>query len=36
MMKTSYKPFKKVAQASGELFNSIVCAGKIFDLLDRR
>ncbi|MGI6393522.1 MAG: ABC transporter transmembrane domain-containing protein [bacterium] len=36
MMKTSYKPFKKVAKASGELFNSLVCAGKIFDLLDRR
>lgn len=35
MMKTSYKPFKKVAQASGELFNSIVCAEKIFKLLDR-
>jgi ATP-binding cassette, subfamily B, bacterial MsbA len=35
MMKTSYKPFKKVAQASGELFNSLVCAEKIFDLLDR-
>ena len=35
MMKTSYKPFKKVAQASGELFNSLVCAEKIFKLLDR-
>lgn len=35
MMKTSYKPFKKVAQASGELLNSVVCAEKIFKLLDR-
>ena len=36
MMKTSYKPFKKVAEASGDLFNSVVCAEKIFKLLDRR
>ncbi|HRZ80037.1 MAG TPA: ABC transporter transmembrane domain-containing protein [bacterium] len=36
MMKTSYKPFKKVAEASGDLFNSLVCAEKIFKLLDRR
>ncbi|HNW82396.1 MAG TPA: ABC transporter transmembrane domain-containing protein [bacterium] len=36
MMKTSYKPFKKVAEASGDLFNSLVCAEKIFKLLDRK
>ncbi len=34
LMQQAYKPVKKVAFAFGELYNTLVCTGRIFALLD--
>ncbi len=34
LMQQAYKPVKKVAAAFGELYNTLVCTGRIFSLFD--
>ncbi|HOW50859.1 MAG TPA: ABC transporter ATP-binding protein [bacterium] len=36
LMQQAYKPVKKVAAAFGELYNTLVCTGRIFSLFDEK